>query len=169
VTARVVRPRSRIVRGEIADASAEARRIRDQARRDGFEAGRREGLAAAAGVLVAAQVEAGRRLDRSAADVARIAVHAARTLLGAELSARPDLVRETVDRALNRARRGRRLLLHVNPADVETLGELPPNLEVVADVSIARGGCLVRDGKRTIDARLETRIDAIRRALHGDP
>jgi len=168
---RVLRGHSKIVRGEVFDASAQADRIRADARRMGFEEGWQEGLASAAETLAAARRQAGQELERSMDDLRRLAVHIARTILTHEITARPEAVRGIVEQALARARRGRRLLLRVHPDDVGLLGALSevPELEITPDADVGRGGCVLHDGKMTIDARLETQLAALLRALCGEP
>ena len=164
---RVLRGHAKIVRGEVFDASAEADRIRAEARRLGFEEGWQEGLAAAAETLAAARRQAGQELDRSADDLRRLAVHIARTILADEIAARPELVCGIVEQALALARRGRRLVLRVHPDDVGLLGALSevPEIEITPDADVGRGGCVLYDGRMTIDARLETQLAALLRAL----
>ena len=60
------------------------------------------------------------------------------------------------------------LALHVHPGDARVLAECGWGAEspaLVADASVALGGCLLRGVTGTLDARLETILDACRREL----
>jgi len=168
---RVLRGHGRVLPGEIAEATAEAKRIREEARRHGFEEGWQHGLASAAEVLARAHHEARLQRTRSEDDLRRLAVAIAEKILAAELSARPEAIAGIVRHALTMAGRRRDLVLRVHPEDALHLGDLAGRhgLAVETDESIRRGGCVLRAGKSTIDARLDVQLAALRRALCEDP
>ena len=68
-------------------------------------------------------------------------------------------------------------VLHLNPRDVETAKAALPELlatiqhcehvEIVADESVTRGGCVLQSRSGTIDATLETQLDRVAEALMG--
>jgi flagellar assembly protein FliH len=67
------------------------------------------------------------------------------------------------------------LVLHLNPADYETLQRAAPELrtsidrlahvELAADPTVERGGCVLEGHHGTVDARLETQLDRVAAAL----
>ena len=76
---------------------------------------------------------------------------------------------------LARVRRAQHIVLKLHPADAHWLAPhaaelrervgLPGDIEVRADASISRGGCLVESSLGRIDARIETRLSELTRAL----
>jgi len=90
----------------------------------------------------------------------------------------PEVVCRIAAEALESARDRCEIELRVNPADAETLRAQEPRLlEVLAraravaireDPAVGRGGVIVETEAGTVDARIETRLDALRRALLGE-
>jgi len=167
---RVLRSHVKIVPGEVFDASAEAARIRSDARRQGFEQGRQEGLAAASETLMRARREAERQRKESEPELRHLAVRIAEKVLTVELSARPEIVETLVRQALTLAGKRRQLVLRVHPDDAPLLETLTAEhgLAVEPDAEISRGGCVLVAGRTTIDARIETQLVALQRALCGE-
>lgn len=150
-----------------------------QAREDGRQAGFAEGLAeldalqtqfvsqvtGQIGQLVQsfdAQFDAVHA--QMAAAIARSAVRLAERVLRGELHARPDHVVRLAEEAVETVQlSARHLVVHVHPTDLplvasgaqETLRARGARL--VADASIARGGCLIESDLGTVDATIEAR------------
>lgn len=69
--------------------------------------------------------------------------------------------------------------LHLNPADLQTLGAAANetlvaadrlgHVELVADPAVDRGGCVLNSRTGTIDAKLETQLDRVAAALMKAP
>jgi type III secretion protein L len=162
-------------RGIVEAAQAEARRIVEEARREGFAAGREEGLASLTELVLAARVEATRRAAETEPELRRLAVRIAEKILGEALRLDPEQVVSIVRGALAAARGRRELSIRVHPDDLEAVTRARPRLaealsrqaEVAlrADASVPRGGCLVDSEVGTIDARLDVQLAAIERAL----
>ncbi|MBI2897038.1 MAG: type III secretion system stator protein SctL [Deltaproteobacteria bacterium] len=157
----------------VAQARAEWTRIREEA----AEQGRSEGQEEAVGLLARAQGVRARLLADAEEDIARLAVQIARKILGAELALGPDAIGRIVSSALGSARLGRSIVVRAHPDDLHGLEASRPTLLAAAgrseglvlraDPSIGRGGCIVESELGTIDARLDTQLDAIERALSG--
>ncbi len=167
--------RPRVVRAEVVDARSEAERILEQARSEAeriLDQARQEGLERAreeaATLLLSARRERDRILTSAREDVARVAVLAAERIVAAELALSPERVRDIVERALQPTRRAERVTLRVHPEDAELLERLPPNVEVVPDPALQRGGCLVSSERGEVDARIEVQLQALREALLGE-
>ncbi|WP_242346724.1 FliH/SctL family protein [Anaeromyxobacter terrae] len=173
-------------RALLAAAEEEARRIRAEAesererlRAEAAEEGRREGLARAAASLAAAAAARDRRLALAEREVSAAAVDVARTIIGRELSQDPGAVADLAARALAAARDRREVTLRVNPADAEAIrtaaGRLAavlaraPGLTVREDAALARGDAVVETEAGRVDARVETQLAALARALDEDP
>jgi flagellar biosynthesis/type III secretory pathway protein FliH len=161
---------------EVMDAREQASRIVEEAR--AFAASEREALvrglrdealaearAELAARLFAVERERGEALDELERSVVAIALTATRRLVGEELDAKPERVREVAREALAKVHRATRLRLRVNPDDARAVAGL--RAEVVEDASIARGGCVVESELGDVDARLEVRLEALARVLEG--
>jgi flagellar biosynthesis/type III secretory pathway protein FliH len=173
------RDRAAAVRAE-AEASAAATRAaaeadRERVRAEAAEAGLAEGLARAAATLAAAAAERDRRLAALEGEIVTLAVEIARRILGRELALDPGAVRELAARALAEARGRRDVALRVNPADAARLRADAPRLAALAgapgplalreDPAIPEGGVLVETEAGRVDARIETQLAALERAL----
>ncbi|MBM6401462.1 FliH/SctL family protein [Phycicoccus sonneratiae] len=112
---------------------------------------------------------------RDATDTAaRLAVDIAEALVGHHLEVDGCAARDAVARALVEVPRGGTVLVRVHPDDAallvddeDSLGALVPTatLELVADPTVERGGCLADIGDRTVDARLSTALARVREVL----
>ena len=159
-------------------------------RQDGYEAGHREGIAAARaeaaraaaaqtaklnGLISAVQQDVA-RLDAQIADsVLELAVIIARRIVGEALQVRPELLLGVVREALQllgQARTPGRLLLHPEDAKLvrEHLGEqcAAGGWNIIEDATIARGGCRLVNINGDLDATLATRWQRVLAAFgHG--
>jgi flagellar biosynthesis/type III secretory pathway protein FliH len=156
-------------------AEAEAARARILA--DAEEGGRRAGLARAAAVLAAAAVARDRRLAAVEREVAAIAIEVAERILGRELAAREDAIVDLAARALAGARERRDVTLRVHPDDAravrageERLAAILARAPLVVreDPAVPRGGAVVETEAGWIDARIETQLSELRRAVEED-
>ena len=89
----------------------------------------------------------------------------------------PELVGALVRDVVKRARGRRRVTLFVHPDDAQTLLAQRDKLvellggaalSIEGDESLSRGSCVLRTETGDIDARLETRLEAIRRSIRGN-
>jgi flagellar biosynthesis/type III secretory pathway protein FliH len=157
-------------------ASAEVRAVEIAA--EAAARGREEGIAAAHELLAPARDALVAGAEELATLRAALAVQAelravelgvaiARKVLGAALAADPALVKQVVLGALRSTTERERLVVEVNPEDVELVrasvadaaGQLGVGrLEVVAERRVARGGCLVRMEDGEIDATIAEQL-----------
>jgi flagellar assembly protein FliH len=96
-------------------------------------------------------------------------------LVGKTLSADPAQIAALLAPHLARIRRAQSIVLKVHPADADWLqrhaaelserADLEGQLELRPDASIARGGCLIESTLGEVDARIETRLSELARAL----
>jgi flagellar assembly protein FliH len=167
----------------LAQATAEAERIRELARAEGYEQGRAAGRqdgAAESSRASAALAEAAHGIHelRSEvvhaveADAIELALAlAAKVLAGAQL-ARPALVVEVVQGALRRISDRRSITVLVNPADLEVvraaIGELTARgsgvelCEVQSEERVAPGSAIVRTAEGEVDASVQTQLERAR-------
>lgn len=124
-----------------------------------FDAGKRHLLACAERGMIALALAVARRVCKHDAGASSEAALAnARALL--------NMVKHEHD-----------LRLHLSPAECDTLRQAAPELfasvgrlghvEIVADSSVARGGCVLHGRDGTIDASLERQLDRVAEALAG--
>jgi flagellar assembly protein FliH len=159
--------------------------VREQAFEEGFAAGVAQAqsqldgpasaLAAAADQLQALRTDAAASVEADAVDLAlRIAEQA----VGAAIAADPELVIEAVRGALRRLVERDRVLILVNPEDLELVrdhvarlvGELGgiEHCEVQAERRVRPGGAIVRTSEGEVDATLETKLARAREVLEHE-
>ena len=166
----------------LARAREEAEALREQARAEGYEAGRAEGLRTLA--EGAEHLEglcrdlAGHKaaLYREARDqVVELTLALVQKLLGPLTEEMEGVVVRVVERALQVLSDRETLTIRVNPDDLQVLLEAKPRLmrsfdgirqlAVVEDPAVRRGGCQVQTPTAEIDARLETQLEELVRAV----
>jgi type III secretion protein L len=158
------------------DARALAARTLEEARRRGLEEGRAEAAAALAGLLAAGRAEADAMLARARPAALAIAARMAEKIVGRAVELDPTLMAAIAAEAVEACRtREGAIRLHVHPEDLaavaptraalaERLGG-DATLELVADESVERHGCVVDTPVGRVDARLATQLAALHRAL----
>jgi flagellar biosynthesis/type III secretory pathway protein FliH len=165
-----------------ARAEAEAMRAdlsaaREAARREGLEAGRAEGVAEAAVTLAAARTEAARLTEEAAAAAIALATKMAEKIVGRAVALSPETMADIAGEALAACRPGAGTVrVRVHPEDLpavearrEVLATRAPAaaLELIADETVGRSGCVIETPQGRVDARLETQLAALERALTG--
>ncbi|UCD53206.1 MAG: hypothetical protein JSW27_11290, partial [Phycisphaerales bacterium] len=112
-------------------------------------------------------------VTKNRSDIAKLAVEIARKILNWKTSAGDYSIQEVIEEALKRAPTRQELVVHVNPEDLprcqELQQELPDSqfaeLNLVADPSIARAGCLVETPKGIVRSFVKEHLDRIAEAL----
>ncbi len=163
-------------------AREEAEALREQARAEGYDAGRAEGLRTLA--------EAAERLEGLCKELAgykaalyqeardqvlELTLALVQKLLGPLTEDTEGVVVRVVERALQVLSDRETLTIRVNPDDLQVLLEAKPRLmrsfdgirqlAVVEDPAVRRGGCQVQTPTAEIDARLETQLEELVRAV----
>lgn len=172
--------------GVINQARAEAAAIRESAQQEGFQAGFEAGLtqaqaqttpvvAALAEAHAALGAERERAADAVEAHAIDLALRLAEKTLGAALQARPEHVVDVVRGSLRRLVERDRVIVLVNPADMELVREATAELkttlggigelDVQAERRVSRGGAIVRTETAEVDGRLETQLERARAVL----
>ena len=107
-------------------------------------------------------------------DLLRLSIRLTEKILGRELKIDKKAVADIVAAALQNARQQEKLTVRVNPADLPVVEKEIENLtrtgrvrfmDFVADPRVSEGGCLIESEVGTIDARLETQLRVLERAL----
>ncbi len=159
--------------------------VREQAFEEGVSAGVAQAqsqldgpasaLAAAADQLQALRTDAAASVEADAVD---LALRIAEQVVGAAIAADPELVVEAVRGALRRLVERDRVLILVNPDDLELVrdhvarlvGELGgiEHCEVQAERRVRPGGAIVRTSEGEVDATLETKLARAREVLEHE-
>jgi len=157
--------------------------LEQQAREEGYAAGRAEGLAAARQQLQQnmarfdALCEAAARPlqaldDRTEQELARLAIVMARRVVARELQLSPDLIAKAVRQAAAALPAATRdLRVHLHPDDLALLRELgavESHWQLHADANLTRGGCQLESERSRLDATVEARLAAVVDAVLGD-
>lgn len=159
----------------VADAKQESERLRAKAQTEGRE----RGLGAVTALLVGARAAAERSRADASVELRALAVRIAEKILGRELAVRPEAVTDVVTEALRHVGEPREVIVRANPDDLAALERGKPrvvercratrSVTFRGDESIGRGGCIVETELGVVDARLSTQLEAIERALRGEP
>jgi flagellar biosynthesis/type III secretory pathway protein FliH len=169
----------------VAQAKAEADAIRIAAHQQGLIAGRAEAMTAvqpAAEACAAASRELSDTLEDLSArceDAAiELALRVAEQALAAAVAVDPQRIIDVVRGALRRLVDRQRVLLLVNPDDLELVRDNVERLvrelggvescEVQAERRVARGGAIVRTEEGEVDATLETKLARAREVIEEE-
>jgi flagellar biosynthesis/type III secretory pathway protein FliH len=155
-----------------------AAETRQRAREEGLAEGLAEARALVAPALEAV-AEAERQIRAREEDFLRaaersaveLALAIAEKIVGAAVSARAETVLDVVGGALLRTTARHRLVIEVNPEDLELVSESAEGLaarlggvqrlDVVAERRVERGGCIVRTEEGEIDARIGSQLERL--------
>jgi len=171
-------------------ARAEADQIREQARAEGFAAGRAEGAAAAHeearaqlapavqalhAAVQALEAERADLADRVEAGAVELALELAGKVVSGAVEAQPERVLDVVRGALRCFMERERVHILVHPDDLglvrgsidEVAGELGgiDHVEVQEERRITRGGAIVRTTTAQVDASLQTKLERAREVV----
>jgi flagellar assembly protein FliH len=112
------------------------------------------------------------------ADLVQLALAVARKIVDREVSLGPETVARIIRQALNRVEHAGRITIKLNPADLELLADIKPQLlsglpeadraAFEADEGIARGGCLIATDGGEVDARIERQFQVVEEAFRAE-
>jgi type III secretion system HrpE/YscL family protein len=155
----------------LGEARSQAELERAAARAEGFAAGRAD---AARDLFDVARLRS-EVLRKAEQQALRAVLLVAAELLGETLRAEPSQIAALLEPHLARIRRAETIVLRLHPADAAWLeqhaGELQKRagidcpIELSSDPEIARGGCVIESNLGELDARVETRLAGLARAL----
>jgi flagellar biosynthesis/type III secretory pathway protein FliH len=163
----------------------EGEALRAEARRQGYAEGRDAAASELSETLAAAALAAARvrvHAEPAALRLAgRLAAKMAERIIGRAVETSPETLTELAAQALaaSRARAGL-IKLHVHPEDRAALErdgarrallarfDGVVELEILDDATIGRGGCVVETATTRLDARLESQLAALERAVAGE-
>lgn len=149
---------------------AESEHLRDRA----YQAGLEKALEEFEENLLAAHEIRDRALREIEQDLLRLAVRLAEKIIGSEINKDDQIIVNIVAAALQNARQQEKLTVRVNPANLTQIESEIKNfasggrtrfLDFIADPRVSVGGCMIESEVGTIDARLETQLRVLERAL----
>jgi flagellar assembly protein FliH len=167
----------------IEGAWAQAEQIRDDARRAGYADGHAAGIAQARGEVESALAALSTALGAFEHDATELAFRLCEQVLAGTLDVQPERVIGVARNALRRVSDRRRVVLLVNPGDLDLIsgaitdlkGELGgiEHCDVQSDRRIDRGGVILRTEAGeidvSIDAQLERAREIVAETLQVDP
>lgn len=151
------------------------RKTREEARKE-IETETAHLLLTAQGVLDEVRAWRENFLQQSERPVLDLILRLGQQVFGNGLTLDPATLHAAFERALGEAKPLGNLRIHVHPDDAALLSpqwpeqqaaRLNQHLELVADVSIRRGGCLVEGDYGAVDARVETQLRLAQEALEA--
>lgn len=172
----------------INEASAEARSIRadaraildqvtsemEKAKKDGYAKGYEEGLSSVTEKLVALETLREKFYKNAEPDVIKLVMTIAEKVIGKMVRESEGAIKSIVRLAVESSI-GERITVKLNPEDhkIVTSGDFElkdmldrtKRISFKEDETIEKGGCIVETEVGTIDARLETQLKAIKKAL----
>lgn len=172
----------------IDDAEKESRKIKEnaesilsqvhtemeKAREKGYAEGKEEGAAAFVEQVVAFEKMKEEFYEKAEQNIIRLVMDISEKVIGRIVNESGEAIKAVVRQALDSAI-GDRLQIAVNPEDYKIIKQAEnefrdsldrtKRLVIKEDENIERGGCIVETEVGTIDARLETQLKAIRKAL----
>jgi len=170
----------------LAQAMADAERMRESARMEGFQEGRSAGQAQGLAEITSGSnaldeavkaIEAlrGEVVEALETDAIELALALAGKILAGALQARPELVVEVVQGALRRITDRHRITVIVNPTDLdvvrEAIGELTAQgsgvelCDLQSDERVALGSAIVRTLEGEVDASVHTQLERAREVV----
>lgn len=166
----------------------EAKQIREMSRSEGYESGlktaqqeieadRLLALQQNQQILEEARQTKLEMMKASEPDMVRLAMAVAKKVIAGELNTNPNIIINALRQALGFLDQPGNVTVYVNPVDVarifkvmETeaftdIGTNDVNINVYADNRISPGGCILESDAGSVDARVETRIENVEKAV----
>lgn len=165
------------------DAAEEERmRLLEEGRRQGYESCRaemegevREKVASFVSMLDDLMVQKKRLLTESEAAVVKLSCEIARRIVGQTAEINEEMILGVVHNALGHLVDKQKVTIRVNPADAKALRDKSDEwaeaagagstVEIVEDVRIKRGGCLIEGESGSVEAQLDRQVEMIEKAL----
>ena len=170
----------------ISEGRVRLKDIEEEAYQRGWQAGSQDGRKHAEEEYQARLQEAQDLLDKAAEErqsiiagsedeIVQLAVTVARKIISHELAVNPDTIVDIVKRAIDKTGDREELTVRVNPENLESTINAQEDislsskgirkLKILADSTVAPGGCVVETQSETVDARVERQLSEIEQAL----
>lgn len=166
----------------VAEAGAIRESSRQQGYKEGYATGYADGLKRATPVidsfasLVRELTEAREKFySNSESEMVELVINVAHVALGDQIEKNPSLIRHVIKNAVRKLQAREEMTIRVNPLDIEEAekvrAEIIKEVEDIEKVSfkgdplVSRGGCMLDTNMGSIDARVETQLEAMRESL----
>ena len=126
-------------------------------------------------IILAASQQASVMLINAESQLIDLALEIARKVVMHKVEEEPEFILPIVKAALEKVRNQEKVNIRVNQADYETVLKIMPELiksaktdsviNVTVDNTIAAGGCIVKKIYGSVDARLDSRFEMLKKAL----
>ncbi|EKD51672.1 MAG: flagellar assembly protein FliH [uncultured bacterium] len=145
-----------------------------EAKKQGFEQGRQEGLATVTGQLVQIEAHQKKLIESIEKESVSLVYEIAQKIVGNALKTDDEAVLGLIKQALH-ASLGNHLTIFVNPNDYERIREketqltnllqTTQTLSIKPTENVKEAGCVIESEMGTIDAQLDYQLEAIKKAL----
>lgn len=162
------------IKDEAAEVLSEVEAEREKARQNGFAKGYEDGLARLTERSVALEAAKEKFLNDAEPNVKKLVLTCVEKVIGKLVSDYEGVINSIVRQAVESAL-GERIAVRLNPEDFKAVTEdqlefkdilgYTKRIHFKEDDTITKGGCIVETEVGTIDARLETQLKAIKKAL----
>jgi flagellar biosynthesis/type III secretory pathway protein FliH len=162
------------LRMEAKNVLVDAENKRQEAIKQGYASGESKGLSQVTEKLIHLERLREKFYENAEHDVVELVLTIAEKVIGKLVVENAEMVRSVVHQALESAL-GDRIVVKLNPEDHRAIMESDHEFRSIVDKtrrlsfredeSIGKGGCIVETEVGTIDARIETQLAAIRKAL----
>lgn len=153
---------------------AEAKKVFDAARADGYQEGLTVGREDAVEEAVRLLSDTSAVSERLAAEAAKLAIAISETVIGEHVKVEPETAKKIAQSAIREAVTGDSITLIAHKDDIALLEEGADDLRRIAggasiafeaSSEITRGGCLVRTEFGEVDATIDTLLSSVRERL----
>lgn len=189
-----LKTRRTVLKRSVADANQEAREILEEAKNyaenlrleveaeaeeirvNAYQNGKESALSETLNLLLESREIREKTFVETEQDILRLSVKLAEKIIGQEIKTDKKVIAEIVSNALRNTKRQDKITVRVNPNDFSTVQEHFAMLsqssrssfvDIVPDPKVASGGCIIESEVGTVDARLETQLRALEKALLG--
>ena len=154
----------------VSQAGLEAENMRLQA----YNEGRESALTEFTEIITAAYEKRETALGEVEQDVLKLSIKLAEKIIGREIKNDPKTIADIVANALRNIRQQQRLTVRIHPLDLPKIEEFKSTfaqagrmtfLDFEPDPKVNSGGCIIESEVGTVDARLETQLKILERAL----
>ncbi len=187
-------PRRTLLKRSVADANEEARQIVAEAqsyaeelrqsveieaqelRESAYQAGKEASLSEMMSYLIESREIRDKTFTETEQDILRLAVKLAEKIIGNEIKSDKKVIANIVSTALRNTKRQDKLTVRISPNDFTAVQEhfsllsqssRSNYVDIVPDPRVAMGGCIIESEVGTVDARLETQLRSLEKALLG--
>ncbi|MCS6885556.1 MAG: FliH/SctL family protein [Acidobacteriota bacterium] len=149
----------------------ERRKILEKSREEGY----REGFAKVNEIIYELTEKKREVLAQAEADMIRLSIRVAARIIGRELRQHPDTIADIVTQAIQTVRNQTKIIIRVNPDDMEHLLKSKDLLlarvgqskiiDFQSDPKVQPGGCVIESEAGTVNAQLKTQLEVMEKML----